>query len=42
MDLARAMQPLAWLLAPVLLYQGNSLRRRIPQLPDAAGPPGER
>lgn len=40
MDLARAMQPLAWLLAPVLLYQGNDLRRRIPRLPEAADPAG--
>jgi lysophospholipase L1-like esterase len=40
MDLARATQPLAWLLAPVLSYQGNGLRRRIPRLPEAAGPAG--
>jgi hypothetical protein len=40
MDLARAMQPLAYLLAPVLIYQGKGLRRRIPRLPDAADPAG--
>lgn len=40
MDLARAVQPLAWLLAPVLLYQGKGLRRRIPRLPEAADPAG--
>ncbi len=40
MDLARAMQPLAWPLAPVLLYQGIGLRRRIPRLPEAADPAG--
>lgn len=40
MDLARAMQPLAYLLAPVLLYQGKGLRRRIPRLPEAADPAG--
>jgi lysophospholipase L1-like esterase len=40
MDLARALQPLAWPLAPLLLYQGSGLRRRIPRLPEAAGPAG--
>ncbi|MBO0803771.1 MAG: SGNH/GDSL hydrolase family protein [Nocardiopsaceae bacterium] len=40
MDLARAMQPLAYLLAPVLIYQGNGLKRRIPRLPEAADPAG--
>jgi lysophospholipase L1-like esterase len=40
MDLARAMQPLAYLLAPVLVYQGTALRRRIPRLPEAADPAG--
>jgi lysophospholipase L1-like esterase len=40
MDLARALQPLAYLLAPVLLYQGLGLRRRIPRLDEAAGPAG--
>ncbi len=40
MDLARAMQPLAYLLAPVLIYQGKGLRRRIPRLPEAADPAG--
>jgi lysophospholipase L1-like esterase len=39
MDLARAMQPLAYLLAPVLIYQGKGLRR-IPRLPEAADPAG--
>lgn len=40
MDAARAMQPLAYLLAPVLLYQGRALRHRIPRLPEAADPAG--
>lgn len=40
MDLARALQPLAYLLAPVLIYQGLGLRRRIPRLPEAADPAG--
>jgi lysophospholipase L1-like esterase len=40
MDLARAMQPAAYLLAPVLIYQGRGLRRRLPRLPEAAGPAG--
>ena len=40
MDLARAMQPLAYLLAPVLIYQATALRRRIPRLPEAADPAG--
>lgn len=40
MNLARAIQPLAFLLAPVLLYQGNQLRHRIPRLPEAAEPAG--
>jgi lysophospholipase L1-like esterase len=34
------MQPLAYLLAPVLIYQGKGLRRRIPRLPEAADPAG--
>jgi lysophospholipase L1-like esterase len=40
MDLARAMQPLAYALAPVLIYQGMGLRRRIPRLAEAADPAG--
>jgi lysophospholipase L1-like esterase len=40
MDLARALQPLAYVLAPVLIYQGHRLRRRIPGLPEAADPAG--
>jgi GDSL-like lipase/acylhydrolase family protein len=40
MNLARAMQPLVYLLAPVLIYQGKGLRRRIPRLPEAADPTG--
>lgn len=40
MDLARAIQPLMYLLAPILIYQGKSLRRRIPRLPEAADPAG--
>jgi lysophospholipase L1-like esterase len=40
MDLARVMQPLAYLLAPVLIYQGKGLRHRIPRLPEAADPAG--
>lgn len=40
MDLARAMQPLGYVLAPVLIYQGAGLRRRMPRLPEAAGPAG--
>jgi lysophospholipase L1-like esterase len=40
MDLARALQPLAYLLAPVLIYQGRGLRRRIPRLPEATDPAG--
>lgn len=40
MDLARAMQPLAYVLAPVLIYQGKGLRRRMVRLPDAADPAG--
>jgi lysophospholipase L1-like esterase len=40
MDLARATQPFAYLLAPVLIYQGKGLRRRIPLLPEAADPAG--
>jgi lysophospholipase L1-like esterase len=40
MDLARAIQPLAYLLAPVLIYQGKGVRRRIPRLPEAADPAG--
>ncbi|MGD0377184.1 MAG: SGNH/GDSL hydrolase family protein [Streptosporangiaceae bacterium] len=40
MDLARALQPLAYVLAPVLIYQGRGLRRRIPRLPEAADPAG--
>jgi lysophospholipase L1-like esterase len=40
MDLARAMQPLAYLLAPVLIYQGRGLRRRMPRLPEALDPAG--
>jgi len=40
MDLARAVQPLAYVLAPVLVYQGHGLRRRIPRLPEAADPAG--
>jgi hypothetical protein len=34
------MQPLAYVLAPVLIFQGMTLRRRIPRLPEAAGPAG--
>jgi lysophospholipase L1-like esterase len=40
MDLARALQPAAYLLAPVLIWQGVRLRRRIPRLGEAAGPAG--
>jgi lysophospholipase L1-like esterase len=40
MDLARALQPAAYLLAPVLIYQGMKLRRAIPRLPEAADPEG--
>jgi lysophospholipase L1-like esterase len=40
MDLARALQPLVYVLAPVLIYQGMVLRRRIPRLPEAADPAG--
>lgn len=40
MDLARALQPLAYVLAPVLLYQGKGLRRRMPRLPEALDPAG--
>lgn len=40
MDVARALQPLAFLLAPVLVYQGKALRGRIPRLPEAADPAG--
>jgi lysophospholipase L1-like esterase len=40
MDLARSLQPLAYVLAPVLIYQGHRLRRRIPRLPEAADPAG--
>jgi hypothetical protein len=31
MDLARALQPLVYVLAPVLVYQGKVLRRNIQQ-----------
>jgi lysophospholipase L1-like esterase len=40
MDLARALQPPAYVLAPVLIWQGLRLRRRIPRLAEAAGPAG--
>jgi lysophospholipase L1-like esterase len=40
MDLARALQPLAYLLAPALIYQGVRLRRRILRLGEAADPAG--
>jgi len=40
MDVARAVQPLACVLAPVLLAQGLTLRRRIPRLPEASDPAG--
>ncbi len=40
MDLARAMQPFVYLLAPVLIFQGKGLRRRMPRLPEAADPAG--
>jgi lysophospholipase L1-like esterase len=40
MDLARALQPLMYLLAPVLVYQGRGLRRRIVRLPEATDPAG--
>jgi lysophospholipase L1-like esterase len=40
MDVARALQPLVYVLAPVLIYQGMVLRRRIPRLPEAADPAG--
>ncbi len=40
MDLARSLQPLAYVLAPVLIYQGRGLRHRIPRLPEAADPAG--
>src|SRR4051812_13042006 len=40
MDFARAAQPLMYLLAPILIYQGKGLRRRIPRLPEAAQPAG--
>jgi lysophospholipase L1-like esterase len=40
MRVARAVQPLAYLLAPVLLLQGLALRRRIPRLAEAADPAG--
>lgn len=39
-DLARMLQPAAYLLAPVLIYQGGRLRRTIPRLPEAADPDG--
>jgi lysophospholipase L1-like esterase len=39
MDLARSLQPLAYVLAPVLIYQGHGLRR-LPRLPEAADPAG--
>jgi lysophospholipase L1-like esterase len=40
MDLARAMQPAACLLAPVLIWQGARLQRSIPRLDEAADPAG--
>ena len=40
MDLARALQPLMYVLAPVLIYQGRGLRSRIPRLPAATDPAG--
>jgi lysophospholipase L1-like esterase len=40
MDLARVVQPLAYVMAPVLIFQGMALRRRIPRLPEAADPAG--
>jgi lysophospholipase L1-like esterase len=40
MDVMRALQPLAYMLAPVLIIQGLALRRRIPRLPEAADPAG--
>jgi lysophospholipase L1-like esterase len=40
MDLARALQPAVYVLAPVLIVQGLQLRRRIPRLDEAAGPAG--
>jgi lysophospholipase L1-like esterase len=40
MDLARALQPAAYLLAPVLIVQGRRLQRSIPRLDEAAGPAG--
>jgi lysophospholipase L1-like esterase len=40
MDVARAVQPLAYILAPVLIIQGLALRRRIPRLPEASDPAG--
>jgi hypothetical protein len=38
MDLARTVQPLMYVLTPVLVYQGRGLRRRLPRLPEAADP----
>jgi lysophospholipase L1-like esterase len=40
MDLARRLQPAAYLLAPVLIWQGLWLRHRIPRLGEAVGPAG--
>lgn len=40
MDIARALQPFAFLLAPILIYQGRNLRRSVPRLPEATGPAG--
>jgi len=40
MSIARAMQPFAYLLAPILAVQGRRLSRRIPRLPEAGGTAG--
>ncbi len=40
MDLARALQPAAYLLAPVLIWQGVRLQRSLPRLEEAADPAG--
>ena len=37
MDLARAVQPLAYVLAPVLIYQGKGLRQRSPAVASGVG-----
>jgi lysophospholipase L1-like esterase len=39
-NLPRAAQPFALLLAPILMWQGRRLKKRIPRLPEAAEPSG--